>query len=188
MGFRDVILTLGLAWLLDGIVVVVVASDVPSRRLVKPNGRGWDTAAIVVLLAEVLAKVLVAVVVVVVVDWLELLAGTVVSRISVAESSTSFTDSVVEPTVALTLGGLADGSTLITVTTSVEVDMVGGGATVVVDDEVVALAVTLDTSGYPSALAGEVILLVSCVNRAASGESSDTFEVVLLNLCILIYL
>lgn len=97
--FRNVILTLGLTWLLDGVVVVAVSDEPPDLRLVKPNGRGCDTAAIVDLLA-----------VVVVVNWLVLLAGTVVSRISVAESSTNFTGSVVELiAVALNTGPMLDG-------------------------------------------------------------------------------
>lgn len=60
----------------------------------KPNGRGCDTAAVTV---DLLAKVVVA-------AWLARLlaaAGTVVSRISVAESSTSFIEPVVESMVSI---------------------------------------------------------------------------------------
>lgn len=178
-GFRDVILTLDLV---NGVVATVVASDEPDLRLVKPNGRGCDTTAIVDLFANV-------VVVVVVVDWLELLlaAGNVVNRISVAESSTSFTESVVEPMSALglTLDGFSGGSTLITVTTSVEVEVVDAG---VEDNEAVVLAVILDTSGYSSSLVGEVVSLITSDKDTSLDKSSEVFKVVLLNLCILVYL
>lgn len=177
MGFRDVILTLDL---LNGVVAVVVTSDEPDLRLVKPNGRGCDTAAIVDLLANV-------VVVVAVVDWLELLlvAGNVVNRISVAESSTSFTESVVEPMSALglTLDGFSGGSTLITVMISVEVDVVAG----VVDNEAVVLAIVLGTSEF-SILVGEVVSLMTSDKGILLDKSSKVFKVVLLNLCMLAYL
>lgn len=147
---RDVILTLDL---LDGplVVVVVVASDELNLRLVKPNGRGCETVAIVDLLADSV------VVFVVVVD--EVVAGNVVNKISVAESSTSFIESVVEPvlsTLGLTLDGFSGGSTLITVMTSVEVEVVVVG---VVDEKVVVLSVVLDcTSGFSSSFAGKVVI------------------------------
>lgn len=178
VGIRDVILTLDL---LNGVVAVVVASDEPILRLVKPNGRGCDTTAIVDLLANV--------VVVVVVGWLELLlaAGNVVNRISVAESSTSFTVSVVEPMSALglTLDGFSGGATLITVMTSVEVEV---GVADVVDNETVVLAVVLGVSEYSSSLVGEVVSLVTFDKGAKLDKSSEVFEVVLLNLCTLVYL
>lgn len=177
-GFRDVILTLGL---LNGVVATVVASDEPDLRLVKPNGRGCDTAAIVDLLANVL------VVVVVVVDWLELLlaAGNVVNKISVAESSTSFTESMVEPMSALglTLDRFSGGSTLIMVMISVEVVDAG-----VVDNEAVVVAIVLDTSGYSSSLVGEVVSLMISDKGTTLDKSSEVFKVVLLNLCMLVYL
>lgn len=176
MGFRDVILTLDL---LNGVVAVVVASDELDLRLVKPNGRGCDTTAIVDLLANV--------VVVVVVDWLELAAGNVVNRISVAESSTSFTESVVEPmsTLGLTLDEFSGGSTLIMVMISVEVEVVAAG---VVDNKVVVLTVVLGTSGYSFNFVGKIVSLVTSDKGIALDKSSEVFKVVLLNLCTLLYL
>lgn len=187
VGFRDFILTLDL---LDGGIVVVV-SELPDLLRVKPKGRGCDTTAIVDLLPRVDAVVVVVVVVivVVVVDGLELVtvAGTVVNSISVAESSTSFTESVVEPMVVLglTLDGFCDGSTLITVITSVEVEVVVAG---VADDEVAVPAVVLDISEYSSSLVGKVVSLIASVRGPTLDDSSEVFEVVLLNLCILVYL
>lgn len=177
VGFRDVILTLDL---LNGVVAVVVASDEPDLRLVKPNGRGCDTTAIVDG----------NVVVVVVVDWLELLlaAGNVVNRISVAESSTNFIESVVEPMSALrlTLDAFSGGSTLITVMISVEVEVVDAG---VVDKEAVVLAVVLGTSGYSSNFIGEIISLVISDKGIVLDKSSiKVFKVVLLTLGTPVYL
>lgn len=180
--FRGVILTLDL---LNGVVAVVVVSNEPDLRLVKPKGRGCDTAAIVDLFANV-------VVVVVVVDWLLkllLIAGNVVNKISVAESSTSFIESVVESmsVLELTLDEFSDGSggsTLIVVITSVEVEIVVAG---VVDNEAVVLTVFLDTSGYSSNLVGEVVSLISDKGIMLD-KPSEVFKVVLLNLCMLEYL
>lgn len=171
MGFRDVILTLDL---LNGVVAVVVTSDDPDLRLVKPNGRGCDTTAIVDLLANV-------------VDWLELTAGNVVNRISVAESSTSFTESVVEPMSALgmTLDEFSGGSTLIMVMTSVEVEVVAAG---VADNKVVVLAVVLGTSEDSFSFVGKMVSLVTSDKGIALDKSSKVFKVVLLNLCTLLYL
>lgn len=174
--FRDAILTLDLTWLLDGAVVAVSDEPPPGLRRVKPNGRGCDTEATVDLLA--------------VVDWLVLLAGTVVSRISVAESSTSFTASVVGPiamsSAGLTLDGLSDGSTLITVMTSVDVEVVGA---TVVGDDVEVVAGVLGASGESTTLVDEAISLAGSANgRIVLDGSSVTFEVVLRNLCMLTYL
>lgn len=168
--------------LLNGVVVVVVvvASDEPDLRLLKLNGRGCDTTAIVDLLGSV--------VVVVVVDWIELLlaAGNVVNRISVAESSTNFIESVVEPMSALGLTfALSGGSTLITVMISVEVEVVDAG---VVDKEAVVLAVVLGTSGYSSDFSGEIISLVTSDKGIVLDKSSRVLKVVLLTLCALVYL
>lgn len=174
--FRDVILTLDL---FDGplVVVVVVVSDELNLRLVKPNGRGCETVAIVDLLA-------VAVVVfVVVVD--EVVAGNVVNKISVAEFSTSFIESVVELVLSilgLTLDGFSGGSTLITVMTSVEVEVVVVG---VVDEKVVVLSVVLDcTSGYSFSFAGGVVIS----NEDTLDKFCELFEAMPLNLCMLVYL
>jgi len=182
VGFRDVILTLDL---LNGVVAVVVTSDELDLRLVgKPNGRGCDTAAVVDLLANVV------VVVVVVVGWLKLIlvllvVGNVVNRISVTESSTSFIESVVEPILGLILDEFSGGSTLITVMTSVEVEVVAAG---VVDKEAIVLDVILGTSGYSSSLVGEVVSLIISDKGIMLDKSSGVFEVVLLNLCMLAYL
>lgn len=181
--FRDVILTLDLFD--EGalvVVVVVVASDELTLRLVNPNGRGCETAAIVDLLADAI----VALVVVDVVD--EVVAGRVVSKISVAESSTSFTESVMESglsTLGLTLiDGFSGGSTLITVKTSVEVEAVVVG---VVDAKVVVLAVVLDCpSESSSSLVGEVV--ISSEDTLDKFSDVVVFEVVPLNLCTLLYL
>lgn len=178
--FRDVILTLDLFD--EGalvVVVVVVASDELNLRLVKPNGRGCETVAIVDLLAD-------AIVVFVVVD--EVVAGRVVSKISVAESSTSFTESAMESglsTLGLTLiDGFSGGSTLITVKTSVEVEAVVVG---VVDAKVVVLAVVLDCpSESSSSVVGEVV--ISSEDTLDKFSDVVVFEVVPLNLCTLLYL
>lgn len=168
--------------LLDGVVVVVVVSELPDFLRVKPKGRGCDTAAIVDLFPNV-----VAVVVVVAVNELELLltvAGTVVNNISVAESSTSFTESVVEPMVFLTLiVGLSGGSTLITVITSVEVEVVVAG-----EVELLLPAVVPDASEYSSSLVAGVVSLITSVGDPMLDESSEVLEVVLLNLWTLVYL
>lgn len=83
----------------------------------------------------------------------------------------------------LTLDGFSDGSTLITVMTSVEVEVVG--VVGVVEDRMIVLGVVLNTSG----LDGIVVSLISSADvGAAPGESSEIFEVVLLNLCMLMYL
>lgn len=176
--FRDAILTLDL---LDGgvlVVVVVVASEELNLRLAKPNGRGCETAAIVDLLADAIV-----VLVVVVVD--EVVAGRVVNKISVADSSTSFAESGVESvvsTLGLTLDGFFDGSRLITVKISVEVEVVVVGA---VDVEVVVLAVVLLAciSESSSSFVGEVVIS----NEDRLDKFSNGFEVPL-NLCTLLYL
>lgn len=172
--FRDVILTLDL--LNGALVVVVVASDELNLRLVKPNGRGCETAAIVDLPADAVD--------VFVVD--EVVAGSVVNKISVTESSTSFVESVIElvlSTLGLTLNEFSDGSTLIMVTTSVEVEVV---VVDVVDAKVVVLSVVLDgTSEYSSSFVGKAVVIS---NEDTLDKFSEFFEAMPLNLCMLVYL
>lgn len=173
--FRDVILTLDL--LNGALVVVVVASDELNLRLVKPNGRGCETAEIVDLPADAVD--------VFVVDE-AVVAGSVVNKISVTESSTSFVGSVIElvlSTLGLTLDGFSDGSTLIIVTTSVEVDVL---VVDVVDAKVVVLSVVLDgTSEYSSSFVGKVVVVS---NEDTLDKFSEFFEAIPLNLCTLVYL
>lgn len=164
--------------LLNGaLVVVVVASDELNLRLVKPNGRGCETAEIVDLPADAVD--------VFVVDE-AVVAGSVVNKISVTESSTSFVGSVIElvlSTLGLTLDGFSDGSTLIIVTTSVEVDVL---VVDVVDAKVVVLSVVLDgTSEYSSSFVGKVVVVS---NEDTLDKFSEFFEAIPLNLCTLVYL
>lgn len=169
--FRDVILTLDL---LNG-VLVVVASDELNLRLVKPKGRGCETEATVDLPADA--------VVVFVVD--EVISGSDVNKISVTESSTSFAESVLElvlSTLGLTLDGFSGGSTLIMVTTSVEVETL---IVDVVDAKVVVLPIVLDgTSEYSSTFVGKVVTS----NEDTLDKFSEFFEAMPLNLCTLVYL
>jgi len=170
--FRDVILTLDL---FNGALVVVVASEELNLRLVKPNGRGCETAAIVDLPADA--------VVAFVVD--EVISGSVVIKISVTESSTSFAEFVLElvlSTLGLTLDGFSGGSTLIMVTTSVEVET---PVVDVVDAKVVVLSVVLDgTSECSSSFVGKVVIS----NEDTLDKFSEFFEAMPLNLCTLVYL
>lgn len=84
--------------------------------------------------------------------------------------------------LGLTLDEFSGGSTLITVMTSVEVEVVAG-----VMDETVVPAVVLGTSECSSSF-GEVVTLVTSGKGAKLDKFSSVFKVVLLNLCTLVYL